>query len=304
MTDADFLLRVIEDVTFAQLRTFACAARAGSFVKAAEQLGISQPAVSEQIDTLERRLGHRLFDRRRGTTPVLSADGEEALEIVQTILAASSLLFEHARQTAEKVALRISVGPFLRERYLRALVPRIYRDFPDIEIELCPTASSTELMRQIETGELDLATYALPLGAEVPRHSRQICELPLALVGPVGTRARLAAGEISLEDFQFIFPGSKDSVARWARKVLRDLGLRPRVQPLFIEFVDAIVQMVEDGHGIGHLMTFSVTDEIESGRIEQLDVALPPMRRLIGRSPYAPAVAREIEDIFCDVLTV
>lgn len=66
MPETDSLLRVVEDVTFAQLRTFACAAGSGGFAKAAEQLDISQPAVSEQIKMLEGRLGHDLFERRRG----------------------------------------------------------------------------------------------------------------------------------------------------------------------------------------------------------------------------------------------
>src|SRR4051812_15862426 len=123
----------MEDVTFGQLRTFARAAQAGSFAKAAEQLGISQPAVSEQIKALEDRLGRDLFERRRGTTSILTAKGEEALEAVQAILGISDGLFENARRSSEKSVLRLSAGPFLRENYLRALLPRLYRDYPDIE---------------------------------------------------------------------------------------------------------------------------------------------------------------------------
>jgi DNA-binding transcriptional LysR family regulator len=123
------------------------------------------------------------------------------------------------------------------------------------------------------------------------------------MIAPAGTRARLAAGECVLEDFQFIFPGRREG-AREARKLLRDLGLAPRAQPLFVEFVDALAQMVEDGQGIGHLMAHSVADRIAAGRVEALDIAIPPIRRLIGRSPHAPDVARAIEDMLCEALAV
>lgn len=304
MSATDFPLRRMEDVTFAQLRTFACAAGSGSFAKAAEQLYISQPAVSEQIRTLEERLGRHLFERRRGSTPLLTPEGEEALEIVQTILAASHDLFGRSRRSAKKIPLRISIGPFLRENYLGPLVPRIYREYPGVDLDLRPAMSSMEVMRQIHDGEIDLAIYTVSVTEEAPAHARQIRELPFAMLAPPGTRARLSAGQCSLDDFQYLFLGNGELEKRCARKLLRDLRLAPRRPPLFIPCIDALVRMIEDGQGIGHLMTYSVADKIAAGRIEPLDIPLVAMRRLIGRSPHAPAVAQEIEDVLCEALSV
>ena len=293
---------MVEDVTFAQLRTFACAARVGSFVQAADKLEISQPVVSEQIKALEDRIGQPLFRRRRGTTPVLTAEGEDALETVMIILAAHDRLMERGRASPGKVMLRISAGPFLRDNYLRALIPRIYREYPDIEIDLQPTTNAGEVMRQIASGALDLAIYAIPVEEAAPPQSRMICELPLVLVAAPGTRARLAAGLCALDDFQFIFPWRRDLGARWAKTFLRDLKLAPRIPPYFTEFVDAIPPMVEGGQGIGHLMAHSIADRIAAGRLEILDVPLSPMRRFIARSPHAPEVAKAIEEMLCEAL--
>jgi DNA-binding transcriptional LysR family regulator len=292
-----------EDVTFAQLRTFACAASAGSFVKAGQRLDISQAAVSEQIRTLEVRLGRCLFERRRGTTPVLTAEGEQALEIVQSILASCDGLFRKGRDTHEKVMLRISVGPYLRDVYLKALLPRIYRDHPDVEIQLCPAGATARIARQLEAGEIDLAIFAISASEESPPLARPVCELPLVMIAPPGTRARLAARQCALDDFQFIFLGNKETGARGARKLLRDLGLAPRSQPLFVEFVEALAQMVADGHGIGHLTANSVAADIEAGRVEPLGLPLTPMRRLIGRSAQAPDVARAVEETLREALS-
>jgi len=299
-------LRIVDDVTFAQLRAFACAARAGSFVRAAGQLGISQPAISEQIKTLEARIGRCLFERRRGMTPLLTAEGEEALEIIQTILAASKDLFGRDRQAPEpdRTALRISVGPFLRESYFSALLPRIYRAHPDVDIDLVPTTAFAETHRQIEEGDVDLAVFAMPGTPDVPPHSRLICDLPLAMVAPPGTRARLAAGQCALDDFQYIFLGRREIGGRWAGQLLRDLGISVRMQPLFVEFAEALSQMVEDGHGIGHIVAYAVADRIAEGRLEALDIPLQPMRRLISRSPFAPGVARAVEDMLYEALRV
>ncbi|MGE5721767.1 MAG: LysR family transcriptional regulator, partial [Sphingomonadales bacterium] len=69
----------VRDFTLRQLATFVQAARAGSFAKAADQLGISQPAVSDHIATLERRIGRPLFIRRRGASSQLTEAGTELL---------------------------------------------------------------------------------------------------------------------------------------------------------------------------------------------------------------------------------
>ncbi len=293
-----------DDITFAQMRTFACAAKTSSFASAAELLDISQPSVSEQIKALEDRIGCRLFRRRRGTTPTLTAEGEEALEQVETILDANNHLFEIGRKSADKVILTISVGPYLRENYVRKIIPRIYREYPNVEVDLQPLGSPTDITRQIESGEIDLAVYAESTQTEQQPHTRQVCELDTVMIAPAGTRARLAAGECSLEDFRFIFPGHRNIGGRWARQRLRAMNVTPRLPTMFIEFIDALAQMVEDGQGIGPTMKYAVAESIAAGRVDALDIPLPPIRRLIARSPNAPEVAKAIEDMLCEVLTV
>jgi len=90
-----------------------------------------------------------------------------------------------------------------------------------------------------------------------------ICDLRVVVVAPPGTRARLAAGECTLDDFQYIFPTHRDLGVRWARKCLRDLRLVPRFEPRFIEFIDALAEMVENGQGLGY-----VTEQAVAGRNE------------------------------------
>ncbi len=76
-----------------QLRYFCAVVRAGSFTRAAEQLGIAQPSLSQQIRALEKQVGNPLFERL-GRSVRLTAHGEAlrqpALEILQQIAEAES----------------------------------------------------------------------------------------------------------------------------------------------------------------------------------------------------------------------
>src|SRR5258707_3319621 len=76
-------LRIIMELH--QLRYFYAVARAGSFTRAAEELGIGQPSLSQQIRVLEKKIGTPLFERL-GRSLRLTVFGEALLEPAQRIL--------------------------------------------------------------------------------------------------------------------------------------------------------------------------------------------------------------------------
>jgi len=73
---------------------------------------------------------------------------------------------------------------------------------------------------------------------------------------------------------------------------------------MFIEFVDGLAEMVEDGQGLGLTMEYAVADRLAAGRLEALDIPLPEMRRLVARSPHASKEAQAVEDMLCEVLAI
>jgi len=302
MLDMISIRRPPEGFTLAQLRTFACVARTGSFVRAAEALEISQPAVSNQIKSLEISLGRQLFRRRRGTTPQLNENGEEVLKAVLDILSECDDLLTRGRRATQKVLIRISVGPYLRDAYLRPLTPRICRECPDVEIELHPMKSEARSMQLIENGFIDLAVFAVTEPTLERSAARSVGELPMVAVAPPGTKQRLSSGEVLLEDMQFIFPLRRDIGAPWARSQLRRLHLVPRTPLLFVEFADLVADMVEEGQGIAFLLAHTVSDRIASGHLEVLDLGLQPLRRVIARSPKAPEIAKKVEKLLIETL--
>ena len=97
------------------LAAFEAAARLGSFERAADELAVSQSAVSHLVRSLEKQLGQRLFERRdRGVRLTLA--GREYLEVVRGALRGLAEYSGHRRSRRRQKALRVGVPPvFARE---------------------------------------------------------------------------------------------------------------------------------------------------------------------------------------------
>lgn len=303
MPDQLSLPEGIEDLTFVQLRTFVCAARSGSFARTAEKLHITQPAVSEQIKALETTLGKSLFLRRKGTTPTLTNEGQQALDAIEAVLDQIGGLFDPPTSSLDRLTLRISAGPMVRELCLRPLLAKIYREHPEIDIELHPMVMAADAHRMVDSGELDLAIHDVPESADAASAHHATFILPLALIAQPGTQDRLTRRDCTMDDFQFVFPTERNrATEKWAYRCLHSLNLKPKHPPHFIDYTDVIVKLVQSGPSIGYLMAEAVRADIDAGHVELLDHRPAPMHRYVSLSRHAPPVAREINDMLCEAL--
>src|SRR5438270_2552722 len=143
------------------LRYFAAVADAGNVSRAARRLHVTQPALSRQIQDLERDFACRLFDRI-GRRIVLTRDGDEILERTRRLLADAEALRESARALAggEAGVLRLGTTPQFIEAALPEVLTRYARTFPGIEVKLAEDGGGT-LLRQVQHGELHLAVGLL-----------------------------------------------------------------------------------------------------------------------------------------------
>ncbi len=181
-----------------QLRYFVAVAQTGSFSRAAEQCHVSQPALSQQIQKLERSLGHRLFNRL-GKRAALSEAGKVLLQQARQIL---TMLENAERQVKDFDQLahgQLAVGaiPTVAPYVLPDVLQTYVRRFPQVEL-LIHEDLTAHLVEAVGIGELDLALVALPIA-----DPRLVCEAlftePLLLALP--KQHRLAARRrISLDD--------------------------------------------------------------------------------------------------------
>ena len=141
-------------------------AREGSFGRAADRLGYTQSAVSQQIATLERIVGETLVERPGGPRAVSLTDAGEVLlrhaeAIVARLDAARADIA--ALRAGETGALRVGTYQSVGARVLPEVMRRFLKDWPGIELGLSEPATDPELYGLIESGELDLAFCSPPL---------------------------------------------------------------------------------------------------------------------------------------------
>src|SRR5919202_6367516 len=138
-------------VDLRQLQTFEAIVERGSFSAAAAALGVSQPAVSQQMRTLERALGGPLIDRR-GRRLALTERGEVVHRHAQRMLALSDELRRELAEGAETVAGPLVVGASTGpgDYVLPRLLGGFQADYPDVSVTLTVEATRTIVDRVLE----------------------------------------------------------------------------------------------------------------------------------------------------------
>jgi DNA-binding transcriptional LysR family regulator len=187
-------------VEIRQVRYFLAVAELRHFGRAAEQLRIVQPAVSQQIRGLEHEIGTQLFHRTTRTVE-LTAAGIAFLEHAREIVAAVERAGQAARQVHPRGRpLRVGTGSGLGDALSRVL-ERLSRGRPDLAVDLV-RLPQRERLRQLAEGRLDAAITrgpAGPLPAGIERitvaSEALIAALPASCTTPRRRTVRL--GEIA-----------------------------------------------------------------------------------------------------------
>lgn len=146
-----------------QLRYFSAIVRAGSFTHAAEQLGISQPSLSQQIRILEKQIGNPLFERL-GRSVRLTVHGEAlrqpAADILQQVAQAQCSLDQ--LQEGVRGRLRVGVIPTIMPYLIAPNVGVFSSRFPEVDLQFTED-TTPHLIEQLQSGDLDLAVSGLPV---------------------------------------------------------------------------------------------------------------------------------------------
>jgi DNA-binding transcriptional LysR family regulator len=153
-------------VELRHLAALQAVAAEGAFGRAAETLGYTQSAVSQQIATLERIVGERLVERPGGPRPVTLTEAGRILlghaeSIVARLQAAQADLA--ALSSGESGSLHVGTFQSVGAKILPEVVRRFRATWPNVEIDLRESHLDVELCDGVERGELDLAFVQLPL---------------------------------------------------------------------------------------------------------------------------------------------
>lgn len=152
-------------MTFNQLKYVLETVAAGSFSAAAQKLGLTQPALSLQVQTLENELDFKIIDRSRKPF-ALTPEGElfvvKAREIVSMTESLSNLSLELSSQI--KGVLRVGIIPTLSPYLVPLFVGELNRNYPELQTVIQEMVTE-DIILQLNRGELDAGILSTPLDA-------------------------------------------------------------------------------------------------------------------------------------------
>jgi DNA-binding transcriptional LysR family regulator len=246
----------------ARLRAFAALVRRGSFTGAAEELRISQPAVSKHIAELERDLGVKLIERR---SRALSAAGQF---LASHVLRAEAILSQAAR------GVRALGEPNLGTLTVMAsgtpgtyLLPDLVAGFqqanPGIRVSFA-LGTSAEVVNAVRAHRAELGIAGGFVSApEI--EAEPLIEDEIVIVGSPRFKGKRLSRD-QLESLTWITREEGSATSLLADRALTDLGIEPR-RRLALPAWESIKLAVRRGHGVAAFSRLALTEELDAGTL-------------------------------------
>ncbi|WP_438482420.1 LysR family transcriptional regulator [Oleiharenicola lentus] len=150
------------------LRYFAAVAAHGNFSRAAENLHLTQPALSRQVKDLEDELGVPLFVRGQNFVSLTPA-GEIFYQEARDLLARADQAVQRVRGEVKQETLRVGYGPSLTAGILPRALEKFQNESPRVRIELEDLAP-TEMVDKVKDGRLDVVISPTGLELKLPEY--------------------------------------------------------------------------------------------------------------------------------------
>ena len=273
-----------------QLAYFVRVAELGSFTRAAEALGVAQPALSRQVRQLEVELRQSLLARNgRGALPteagkLLLAHGRGILHQVQRA-------HEELGRVRGALAGRVAVGlPTSLARVLTVPLTRAFRQaMPEASLSISE-GLSVALLESLLNGRLDIAVlYNAQAGADLDITPLMAEELLLVQARPPGLAEDPPPGAIALRalaELPLVIPSRPNAIRMHVESELAGIGCRPRIA-LEIDGVSAILDLVADGAGSAVLSRNAVASSVRPSAFSLRPIGDPPLRILVALATSA-----------------
>ena len=259
------------------LRVFEAAGRHLSFTRAADELHVTQAAVSHQIKTLEDWLGIRLF-RRLNRALLLTDEGQMLFPPLREALDQMAAAIGWLQVEDASGPLTLSAIPSFASKWLVPRLGRFRRRYPDIDLRLSTTFEKTDFARD----DIDIAvrygsgpwpklnSVCLMTEEIFPVCSPALLEEGPPLETPSDLNNHTLLHDTVPPNVHVYFP----SWATWLEAAgVRDVD--PSHGPGFLD-ASMAVQMAIDGQGVVLGRTALVADDLAAGRLVKLfDVAIP-----------------------------
>ena len=283
-------------------RVFYCTARTGSLSKAAQELFITQPAVTHAIRQLEEKLGERLFIRTsKGVR--LTREGEALFPYVEQ---AYHLLRAGERKIAELQnlltgELKLSAGDALCRHYLLPHLEAFHERHPDIRIRVT-NRTTPETIQLLKDGRVDLGIVDLPVADE----QLEIREGPvLHDIFVAGEKYRHLAGTpvalAELVRYPLLMLERTSNTRRYIEECAakRGVNIAPDIE---LGSIDLLIAFARAGLGVASVVREFAPAELDGRTLFEIRLDEPLPARRIGIAtlkgvPLSPAIRRFIRQL-------
>lgn len=280
-----------------ELQTFMAVVRYGTFANAAAHIGLTQSAVSAQIQRLEEELGYPLFDRT-GRSANLNSNGREALAIAEEMMSVYSK-FGRNVSSPKTGLIRIGSIASVQVTFLTDALAEFWNVNPGYRIRLVP-GLSLNLLGQVDAGEVDIAVMIKPpFALPSDLRWRVLFNEPFVLLAP----QKLADRDWFelLENEPFIRYDRGSFGGRLVDQFLRRSRISVR-EAIELDELQAIAQLVRRGVGVA-LLPLSKSLTVPRGVVTK-DLGDATFYREIGlverpsdsRQPAAALLAQRIAE--------
>jgi DNA-binding transcriptional LysR family regulator len=172
------------------LRTMVTVQELGGFNRAADQIGRTQSAVSQQIRRLEEQLGQDLY-RKNGRGVALTEAGDVMLAYARRMLVLNDDAVAAVRGVAVEGTVRFGLPSDLAEAWLSTTLGRFKRAHPTVLLEGVVERNAV-LLENLDKGNLDLV---LAFGGETRSDALRLANLPMRWIGPASRQISFTAGD-------------------------------------------------------------------------------------------------------------
>ncbi len=292
--------------TLDQLRILKAIAAEGSFKRAADSLYVSQPAVSLQVQHLERQLDVPLFDRG-GRRAQLTEAGQLLLSYGDRIL---SLCQETCRaiddlQNLNGGTLIIGASQTTGTYLMPQMIGLFRKKYPEVSVQL-HVHSTRRTAWSVANGQVDLAI----IGGEIPSDLVDSLEITpyaedeLALILPT-SHPLAQATSLPIEELyklQFITLDSQSTIRKAIDRVLLDSGVDPRQLAIAMELnsIEAIKNAVQAGLGAAFLSVTAIEKELQMGALQQVRIDGVVIKRMLLQIRNPNRYRSKATEAFCN----
>lgn len=263
-----------------RLRTLREVARTGGFSAAAEALGLTQPAISNQIRQLEQEAGARLLERI-GRTVRPTPEGEVLIAAAERAFAAlDTALDEVVRMRAEvSGTLVLATGATATRYLLPAVVAELTARHPGIDLRIL-TGNTVDLLQGVQDGSVDLGLLTAPVDGP-PLETRFFYRDRLVCIAPPGQAP--TTGPVvpaDLEGRRLVLFDRAGSIRRAVDRWL-DVADRGRIRTTDIGSAEALVAYVRAGFGWSIVSEVTARADADAGTVDLRPLDPPIFRDLV-----------------------